>query len=149
MQARALTASFDRLSAGRIRAVALSAVVLAATVAAPAAVLAKGTPAPTTNSISLNGSASYGSMASFTIVDPPVKSVQEVSVTCGANNTQVYLDVHTQNDANWLQFSLWSQAWQDMGGGPASCTAQLFYYTWKGHTETGLVVEATTTFQTS
>jgi hypothetical protein len=109
---------------------------------------AKPAPAATTNSITLNGAASFGSTASFTVVDPPVSSVQEVSVTCG-QTTQVYLDVHTQNDANWTQFNLWSQAWQDAGGGPANCTAQLYYYTWQGHQETGLVIEATTTFTTS
>jgi hypothetical protein len=105
--------------------------------------------APTASTITLNGSASFGATASFTIVDPPVSNVQEVSVTCGQGPTQLYLDVHTQDFANWTQFALWSQAWQDAGGGAATCTAQLYYYTWQGHQETGLVIEATTTFTTS
>jgi len=67
-------------------------------------------------------------------------------VSCAQNGDNVYLDVHTQNQASWLQFTLWSQTWANAGGGSANCVAQLYYYTWQGKRETGLVVEAQTSF---
>ena len=115
--------------------------------AAPA--LAARAPAPAQSSISLVSGGSFGGSALFNIVDPPAKSVQEVSVTCGPNGSTWYLDVHTANDANWLNFTLGSQQWQDAGGTATTCVAQLFYYTWKGQRETGRVIEATTTFQSA
>ena len=127
-------------------AVAASASLALAT--APA-LAAKPAPAPAQSSITLASAASYGGTALFNIVDPPAKSVQEISVTCGPTGTTWYLDVHTANDANWTSFTLWSQQWQNAGGGATSCVAQLFYYTWQGHTETGRVIEATTSFTTA
>ena len=109
-----------------------------------------GKNAPTASStITFNGPAAYGGTANFTVVDPPSKNVQEISVNCAVGGQSVYLDVHTQNDANWTTFPMWSQPWQDTGGGSASCTAKLFYYTWQGHTETGIVYEDSTTFPTT
>ncbi len=111
--------------------------------------LAKAPSLPTApSSIDMVGTASYGNPATFTIVDPPTKWIQEMSLTCSVGGSQVYLDVHTEKDANWTTFMLWSQGWQDAGGGPAACTAQLYYYTWQGKTETGLVVEAQKDFVT-
>jgi hypothetical protein len=43
-------------------------------------------------------------------------------------------------------FTLYSSTWAANGGGAADCNATLFYYTWKGHTETGVVVMATDSF---
>jgi hypothetical protein len=79
-----------------------------------------------------------GSTVSFTVVAPaaPGKSHQEVSVTCAG-----YLDVTTDLDPTWPdpQFTL-------TGAGAGLCTAQLYYYTWQGQMETGVVYEASTTF---
>ena len=116
--------------------------------AAPA--LAAKPAAPAQSTISLASAApSFGGTALFNIVDPPAKSVQEISVTCGPDGTMWYLDVHTANQANWTSFTLWSQKWADAGGSATSCVAELFYYTWQGKMETGRVVEATTSFTTA
>lgn len=88
----------------------------------------------------------FGGTVSFSYQDPPTKWMQEMSVTCTQAGRQVYLDVHGQNDPSWTQFSLWSPAWQSAGGGSASCVAKLYYYTWQGKTETGVVYEASTSF---
>lgn len=150
MQAGSSAASIERHGRARIVGAILSAAVLAALIAAPAATLARGTGSGgTASTLTLSGTATFGVDANLVVVDPPVKSIQEVSVSCAHNGTQMYLDVHTQRYANWTRFTLWSQAWQDAGGVSAACTAQLFYYTWQGKTETGLVVEATTTFTTN
>ena len=104
----------------------------------------------TTPSITLTtANPAFGGTASFSVTDPLTKWVQEVSVTCSQNGQQVYLDVHAQNYATWTQFTLWSQTWANAGGGPASCVAKLYYYTWQGKTETGVVYEAQTSFVTS
>jgi len=108
---------------------------------------ARTAPTSSTASIALTtANPAFAGPAAFSIVDPPTKNVQEVSVSCAQNGNNVYLDVHTQNQASWLQFTLWSQTWANAGGGSANCVAQLYYYTWQGKRETGLVVEAQTSF---
>jgi hypothetical protein len=91
----------------------------------------------------------FGQLVGFNVVDPPTKSSQEISVSCSQNGQNVYLGVNTYSTPASAQFTLWSQQWADAGGTAANCVAQLFYYTWKGHTETGLVVEASTSFVAS
>lgn len=101
-----------------------------------------------TSTITLNGSASFGGTASFTVVDPPVSGLPEMSVTCSQNGSPVYLDVQMMSGSSPYtpQFTLWSSTWAANGGGSADCTASLYYYTWKGKTETGVVSMATSTF---
>ncbi len=122
-----------------------SACVVAATPA-----LAAKAPAPTAGaSIALNGSASFGSSASFVAVDPPTKWIQEVSVSCWQNGREVYFGVQTVGSTGGTytpSFMLWSMDWAAAGGASANCTADLFYYTWQGKTETGRVDEANTSF---
>jgi hypothetical protein len=107
-----------------------------------------GTSTASTSSITLNAPAVYGGTASFTAVDPPVKGTPEMSVTCWQNSQPVYLDVQVMSGASPFhpQFTLWSTAWAANNGGSANCTANLFYYTWKGKVETGVVYMATTSF---
>src|SRR5439155_3323128 len=74
------------------RAVVISGVVGAATigVAAAPALAAKPAPAPAQSSITLTtANPTFGGGASFNIVDPPAKSVQEISVTCSQNGQPV------------------------------------------------------------
>lgn len=111
-----------------------------------------GNTAPTGgSSITLNGTASFGSMASFTVLDPPVSGQPEMSVSCSQNGQQVYLEVQMMSGSSPYAptFGLYSPTWAANGGGPADCTANLFYYTWKGHTETGVVQMASSSFTTS
>ena len=92
----------------------------------------------------------FGGTVSFNVSNPATKWIPEISLTCSQNNQTVYLNVHVQNSTiPWTQFSLWSQTWANNGGGPANCTAQLYYYTWKGKTETGVVYLAQTSFVTT
>lgn len=101
----------------------------------------------TTASITLTtANPAFGGPAAFSIVDPPTKNVQEISVSCAQNGSNVYLDVHTQKQSSWTQFTLWSQTWANAGGGSANCAASLYYYTWQGKRETGVVYEAQTSF---
>src|SRR4029077_11499610 len=102
---------------------------------------------PAASTLALTTAApSFGNAVTLSVSDPPIKGIQELSLTCSQHGHQVYLDVHTEKNAAWTQFMLWSQPWADNGGGAASCTASLFYYTWRGKTETGVVNEAQTTF---
>lgn len=104
-----------------------------------------------TSSITLNGAASIGSPLSFTVVDPPVKGYPEMSVSCfDSGGNYLYLEVQMLSGSSPYTptFSLSSSA-LDSYGQDASCTASLFYYTWKGHRETGVVYLATTDFTAS
>jgi len=91
---------------------------------------------------------SFGATIKFSASFAPMKWIPEESVSCTANGKNVYLDVQTYSGASpWTSsWTLWSQTWANAGGGPASCTAQLFYYTWQGKTETGVVYLASSTF---
>jgi type II secretory pathway pseudopilin PulG len=114
------------------------------------AVALTGTKAPTSPStVTLTTTnPSFGGTASFAVVDPPTKSLQEIGLTCTENGQTVYLSANTQNEPSWTQFKLWSQEWSVAGGGSANCVAQLYYFTWQGKTETGVVIEDQTTFTT-
>ena len=104
-----------------------------------------------TSSIALSAAdPSFGGRVSFNVTDPAMKWIPEISLTCSQNNQTVYLDVHVQNSSiPWTQFTLWSQTWANNGGGAANCTAKLYYYTWQGKTETGVVYLAQTSFVTT
>lgn len=83
--------------------------------------------------------ATYGAM----------KAVPEESVTCISNGVQVYADAQpgiagaTSWTANW---TMWSQGWENMGGGAANCVANVYYFTYSGKVETGYVMLASATF---
>lgn len=105
----------------------------------------------TTSSLSLtNADPNFGGTVAFNVTYPAMRWTPELSVACSQNGQTVYLDVHVQDGTTtWTQFLLWSQTWANNGGGSASCVANLYYYTWQGKTETGVVVEAQTSFVTS
>jgi|SRR5579859_4481042 len=109
--------------------------------------------APTTGTLTLNSAdPSFGATISFSAGFSPMKWVPEESVECWQGGQMVYLDVQVDTDGTspWTSsFTLWSQAWADAGGGAANCTASFYYYTWKGHTETGVVYLATISFTTT
>lgn len=129
--------------------VALATTAVALLLTGSTALANKPSNSSTTASVALSGDPSFNGVANFAVSYAPSKSVQEMSVSCSVNGQQVYLDVHTQSQTNWTAFALWSQPWQDAGGGSASCTTALYYYTWQGHTETGVVNEAETGFVTT
>ena len=129
----------------------LSACLMACTSAsAIAAKGGNGTSSGTAPSITLNGISSFGSTVSFTVAYSAMKWVPEVSLSCSENGQRVYLVAQTPSGSGvWTpQFTLWSQNWADLGGGSANCTANLYYYTWQGQTETGVVYLAQTSFVT-
>lgn len=138
-----------------IRRMALAALLTAGLTVAfsSSALAAKGhNDSNVTPSISLNAQdPSFGGTASFSVAYPAMKWVPEVSVSCSVAGQQVYLVAQTPTGSGtWTpQFTLWSQNWADLGGGPASCTANLYYYTWQGQVETGVVYLANTSFVTS
>jgi hypothetical protein len=111
-----------------------------------------GGPAPAgTAGIALSSDPSFGSTVSFAVTYPAMKWTPEVSVTCTLNGQQVYLDAQTPSGSGtWApQFTLWSLPWGATGGVPANCTAQLYYYTWQGKAETGVVYLSQTSFVTT
>ena len=118
------------------------AVVVAAAFAVPA--FAGSKPGAGTNSITLNGSASFGNPASFTVVDPPVKGLPEMTVVCDQGSQEVYSGTQMMSGSSPYSpsFKLYSTQWAANGGGSATCSAVLYYYTWKGNQETGVVILA-------
>jgi hypothetical protein len=139
-----------RKQLGTYTAVALVAVVAAA-FAVPAFAGGKSGGGSNPSTIALNGSASFNNPASFNVVDPPVPGTPEMSVSCYQNGQQVFLDVQLMSGTSPYSptFNLWSPQWATAGGGAANCTANLFYYTWTGHRETGVVQLAQDSFATS
>jgi hypothetical protein len=102
-----------------------------------------------TGSLTLdNADPSFGGTVKFTASYSTMKWVPEESINCTASGQNVYLDVQTYSGSSpWTSsWTLWSQTWANSGGGPASCTAKLFYYTWQGKTETGVVYLASSSF---
>jgi hypothetical protein len=79
-----------------------------------------------------------------------MNEVPEVSLTCTAQDgTEVYLSVQTGDGSQspWqTTWTLWSETWRVNNGGPASCVARLYYYTWQGKRETGIVYLAQLSF---
>jgi hypothetical protein len=119
---------------------------------APAMTLASVKPTSSTASLALASDPSFAGTVTFTASYSPMKWIAEESVYCTQNGSQVYLDAHLAPSSAqpWSStFTLWSQAWANNGGGPANCTTQLYYYTWQGKTETGVVYLGTVNFTTT
>lgn len=128
------------------------AAMLAVSSAAPAVALAAPKPAPTTSTFTMQSDPSFGGAVSFSATYSPMKWIAEESVSCSESGTDVYLSVQTAPSTAqpWAStFTLWSPEWATAGGGAASCTAQLYYYTWQGKTEVSIVVLQTVTFTTT
>ena len=140
--------------AGKLKMFGCTAAVCAALFAGPALAAGAGpTDTGVAPGIALSSpDTSFGATISFSATYAAMRWIPEESVECWQNGEMVYLDVQVNPDRSdpWLSsFTLWSQGWADAGGGPADCTANLYYYTWKGHTETGVVYLASASFTTT
>ncbi len=103
----------------------------------------------TTAGIALNESdPHYGDTVSFAVTYPSVRWDPLVRVLCYQNGALVYQYSQAPNGSTpWVpSFRLWDASWAANGGGSASCVADLYYYTWKGQTETSVVYLAHTDF---
>ena len=106
-------------------------------------------PAPTTSSIVLNeADPHFGGTVTFTVTYPDMKYTPFVSVLCSQNGEIVYQYAQwSEADGPWVpSLTLWDAIWAANGGGSANCVADLYYYIWKGQTETALVHLAHTEF---
>ncbi|HEV2216162.1 MAG TPA: hypothetical protein VGV88_01195 [Candidatus Dormibacteraeota bacterium] len=113
---------------------------------------ATGDPAPIATLTLTSEHPAFGAAISFTATFPAMKWIPEESVECDQGGQMAYLDVQVEPNGTspWASsFTLWSQSWADGGGAPADCTANLYFYTWKGHTETSVVYLGTTSFTTT
>ena len=81
-----------------------------------------------------------GDVVTFTTTHPTIRSAPRVRVLCSQNGTQVY---QYASDADAL-YHLWSVSWAE--GIAADCFADLYYFTYKGQTQTGVVYLAHTEF---
>ena len=106
-----------------------------------------------TSSIALSGDPAFNGTAAFavTLTSLPNNAIPTASVQCFQNGSSVYGQAQTQNGPiqPWTSFALWSQTWANAGGGAAACTADLYYFTYKGKTVTGVVELAQTSFSAS
>lgn len=130
----------------------VASALLAAGVAGPAMTLTGAKPTTSTSTFALQGDPSFGGVAAFSATYAPMKWIAEESVSCSSNGTDVYLQAQTAPSSSqpWAStFMLWSPEWANAGGGAATCTAQLYYYTWQGRTETSLVLLGSVTFTTT
>lgn len=128
------------------------AAMLAVSTATPTVTHAAPKPGATAASFTMQSDPSFGGTASFSATYSPMKWTAEESVSCSENGTEVYLSVQTAPSTAqpWASaFTMWSQTWASAGGGPATCEAQLYYYTWQGKTETSIVLLSTLTFSTT
>ncbi len=93
------------------------------------------------SALALVGSAQFGQSVTLQYTAPnlPGRSHQELSLSAfDANGDQVFLDVHVVNPGTDLADTFGPLPSEAADG---TATAKLFYYTWKGQQETGLVVE--------
>jgi len=147
------------MSLTRFVAIALLLVGVAALSVAPAVAGPKGKgngngnspkSASTTASITLNeADPHFGDTVTFTVTYPDTRYDARVAVACFQNGEFVYQysQGSEKGEDSWVPtFTLWDYIWYSNGGGPAECTADLYYYTWKGHTQTGVVYLAHTEF---
>lgn len=131
---------------------AVGAALLAAAVTTHTTSVAAAKPGPTTSSFGLQADPSFGGSASFSATYAPMRWIAEESVSCSVGGTDVYLAVQTAPNGSqpWTSsFTLWSPEWAGAGGAAASCTAELYYYTWQGRTETSQVMLNSVTFTAS
>ena len=136
--------------------VAITAILLAlAALSATPSLAAKGgkgrspDPVPVTSSITLNeADPHFGGTVSFTATYPDMRYTPLVSVVCFQNGEIVYQYAQWSDASSpWVpSFILWDAIWVANGGGSANCVADLYYYIWKGQTETGIVYLAHTEF---
>jgi hypothetical protein len=106
-------------------------------------------PASITSSITLNeADPHFGGTVTFTVTYPDMRYTPLVRVLCFQNGEIVYQYAQWSDGASpWVpSFTLWDSIWAANGGGPANCVADLYYYTWKGQIETGIVYLAHTEF---
>jgi hypothetical protein len=127
------------------------AVVAAVALAASPALAAKGggghtSSAVVSGTISLDQSSPhYGDTVTFTTSATGVSSstVLRIGLICSQNGTDVYMLSGVVGTSFPLGGPNTSSAWN---GGAASCTATLFYYTYQGQVQSGVVTLASTTF---
>jgi len=132
----------------------LASLVLVVAVAAGPVLADKGgkphTADSTTSSITINEHNPYlfGEAVSFTVTYPSMNEDPRVRVLCFQNGEMVYqYSQGTEGVESWVPaFILWSATWAANGGGAADCVADLYYFTWQGHTQTSVVYLAHTAF---
>ena len=88
----------------------------------------------------------YGGSVSFAVTYPAMKDTPLVRVLCFQSGQMVYqYSQWSDGSATWTpQFRLWSDPWAANGGGRADCVADLYYFTYQGQTQTGVVYLAHT-----
>jgi hypothetical protein len=98
---------------------------------------------PVTPSITLDqASPHFGDTVTFTTVYEPMKWVARIVVYCDQDGVTNY----QSQEVAYSSFTLSGGWWF---GGAADCTAKLFYFTYRGQDETGVVYLAETTFATA
>ena len=122
--------------------------------AGPASAKSTNTGSTGTASLVVNNDPPFGGTVALTANYGGMKAIPEESITCTSNGQQVYLNVQTGSGSGsatpWTSnWTLWSQTWQNAGGGAATCVASLYYYTWTGKSETGVVYLASSSFAVS
>lgn len=122
----------------RISAAGLAAVCLALA-ASPATAGPKAPPGD--SSIRLDQSDPHaGDVVTFTVSYPRMRESARVRVLCNQDGSLVY-----QNASDPAAgFHLWSMLWQSRA---ADCSADLFYFTYRGQAQTGVVYLAHTEFR--
>jgi hypothetical protein len=135
------------------RRIAYGLVLIASlTIAVAPALAGKGgggggtTSAATGSLVPNNPSPHFGDTISFTATFGALRSSPEVRVLCSQNGQSVYSSAQFGDGS-----SPWSPSFTLSGGnwlgGSASCFADLYYYTWQGKTETGVVYLAHVDFE--
>ena len=81
----------------------------------------------------------FGDVVTFLTSHPDVGETVRVSLVCNQSDTVVYLWTATEAEA----FTLWSANWS---GGEASCVSELYYFEYRGQTQTARVTLDTTSF---
>jgi hypothetical protein len=108
-----------------------------------------GDPATPDPSITLNTTdPHFGGTVTFTVMYPEMNHTPLVRVLCSQDNNIVYQYAQWNDGGSpWFpSFTLWDAIWAANGAGPADCVADLYYYIWRGQTETGIVYLAHTEF---
>jgi hypothetical protein len=83
----------------------------------------------------------YDGTATFSVTYPDMRWSPRVRLLCFQNGQTVYqYSQGTDGSQPWEPaFHLWDAIWAENGGGAANCEADLFYYTWRGNRQTGVV----------
>jgi hypothetical protein len=84
----------------------------------------------------------YGDEVTFTTTHPDLRETLRVRVLCHRDGELVYQ--YASDPA--ARFHLWSVLWK---GGAAECAADLYYFTYQGKTQTGVVYLDRTEFAVS